>query len=240
MSILLTTHRGATPASELNLSSLGAVLRIPANAHRLSGFRSWVLSEEFPEKLRITFLAGEISFDMSKEELQTHAAVKTEVCLGVGTVSKKSKPGQLYINGVLVTNEDANLSTNPDGVFVSRRSIRTGRVRLVPRAKRAGQYLELEGGPDWLLEIVSDSSVRKDTEQLRIAYHRAHVMEYWLIDARGEEILFQILLWRKSGYVEAPERNGWKKSRVFGGEFRLERQRNDLDLWEYTLLHRDR
>ncbi len=160
MSIRLTTHPGAAPASELNSSSLGTVLHVPANVHRLPGFRSWVLSEEFPEKLRITFLAGEIYFDMSKEELQTHAAVKTEVCLGIGNVSKKSQPSHL-------------------------------------------------------------------------------VTEYWLIDARGEEIVFQILLWRKSGFVEAPERNGWNKSRVFGGEFRLERRRNDFGLWEYTLRHRE-
>ena len=43
------------------------------------------------------------------------------------------------------------------------------------------------------MEIVSDSSVVKDTRQLRQAYARAGVHEYWLVDARGEDLLFEIL-----------------------------------------------
>ena len=37
-------------------------LRIPAEAHTLDGFRRWALSDEFPEKLKVMFLAGEVYF----------------------------------------------------------------------------------------------------------------------------------------------------------------------------------
>jgi Uma2 family endonuclease len=108
-------------------------------------------------------------------------------------------------------------------------------VRLVPRAGQTERYREIEGTPDWVLEVLSDSSVEKDTEKLRGAYHRAGIPEYWLVDARGEEVVFQILHWRKTGYAAARVRDGWQHSRVFGRSFRLERQRDDLGLWEYTL-----
>ena len=74
--------------------------------------------------------------------------------------------------------------------------------------------MEVVGTPDWLLEIVSQTSVAKDTKRLRRQYHRAGVSEYWLIDARGEDIDFQILLWTESDYAGAPERKGWQRSRV--------------------------
>jgi Uma2 family endonuclease len=85
------------------------------------------------------------------------------------------------------------------------------------------------------MEIVSNTSVRKDTRRLREAYHRAGIREYWLIDARGEEIHFQVLQHTPAGYVAAPGRGGWQRSAVFGRLFRLQRRRGRLRLWRYTL-----
>jgi Uma2 family endonuclease len=59
---------------------------------------------------------------------------------------------------------------------------------------------------------------------------RAGVPEYWLIDARGDEIDFPVLHRRKTGYAAVPQRDGWQKSKVFGRWFRLTRQKDDLDL----------
>jgi Uma2 family endonuclease len=85
--------------------------------------------------------------------------------------------------------------------------------------------------PDWVLEIVSNSSVAKDTRDLRQAYHRARIREYWLVDARGEDIHFQILHWRKTGYVAAPREAGWQRSRVFARWFQLTRCRDRRGGW---------
>ncbi len=106
---------------------------------------------------------------------------------------------------------------------------------MVPRKGAEHLYRELEEVPDWGLEIVSDHSVRKDTVFLREAYHRAGVPEYWLIDARGEDQSFQILLRRKTGYAASPIRDGWQRSKVFERSFRLERVLDEFGLWEYTL-----
>jgi len=135
-----------------------------------------------------------------------------------------------------VTCVAAGVSNNPDAVFISRKSIHEGkRIRWVTGNSRPDQIVEIEGAPDWVLEIVRDSSVRKDNEQLRDAYHKAEISEYWLVDARRSELSFQILRWRKTGYAAAPSRAGWQRSRVFGRWFRLSRKRDDLGLWEYTL-----
>jgi Uma2 family endonuclease len=105
----------------------------------------------------------------------------------------------------------------------------------VPKKGAEHKHRELEGSPDWVLEIVSDTSVKKDLVQLREAYHRAGIPEYWLVDARGDEIRLQILLRRKNGYVAAVNREGWQRSKVFSRSFRLEGVLNDYGLWEYTL-----
>jgi Uma2 family endonuclease len=95
--------------------------------------------------------------------------------------------------------------------------------------------MEIEGSPDAVVEIVSNSSVVKDLRDLRDAYHRARIREYWLIDARGEEIEFEILLWRKSGYAQSAIHDGWRQSRVFGRRFRLTRKQDRVGVWKYKL-----
>jgi Uma2 family endonuclease len=213
----------------------GPCVNLPATAISLDSFRAWVLSDEFPDAIRVTYVDKEIYLDMSKEELESHAAVKTEISWVLTGLIRHSRKGKFYLDGVLVTNVAAGVSNNPDAVFVTRESLELGRVRLMPRKPNEVSYFELVGTPDWILEIVSKSSVRKDTKQLRRAYHKAGIPEYWIVDARGEELIFQILHWRKSGYIAAPSKAGWQRSRVFNRWFRLSRTRDDLGYWEYNL-----
>ncbi len=95
--------------------------------------------------------------------------------------------------------------------------------------------LQLEGTPDWVLEVVSQSSVAQDTEWLRVSYHRAGIPEYWLIDARFDELSFQVLRRRRDRFAAVAARGGWYRSQVFGHSFRLERQKNRIGRWTYTL-----
>ena len=108
-------------------------------------------------------------------------------------------------------------------------------MRFVKRKGKEGQYIEIEGAPDWVMEVVSDSSVTKDKKELRGSYHKAGIREYWLIDARGKEIDFQILVWRKKAYAAAPSEGGWQFSPVFGRFFRLTRKRDADGDWLYRL-----
>ena len=208
---------------------------IPTSAMTLAGFRDWATSPEFPEHVCAAFINGGVYLDISNEDPELHVLVKTEVCRVLGNVNHEEKLGKLYSDGVLVSNEAAEVSNNPDASFLSRKTIRTGRGRVLPREGQEGRYREIEGTPDWVLEVISDSSVHKDTERLRAAYHAAGIREYWLIDARGEDIVFTILHWRKTGYAAAPVKDGWQRSKVFGRSFRLVRQRDEFGLWEYTL-----
>jgi Uma2 family endonuclease len=228
------------PAAQVRSGACTVILAdhdviIPASAQTLAGFRAWAKSDDFPERGRFSFLDGEIFIDMSPEELQTHSPVKAEVGYVVIGLNKKLKRGTYYSDRALLTNEAANLSTEPDAHFVTWEALESGRVRFVPRENDPDIYLELEGTPDWVLEVVSKTSVGKDTRRLRRQYHAAGIPEYWLIDARGEEIDFQILVWEEGGYVAAAHRGGWQTSRVFRRRFRFVRRRGRLNLWEYTL-----
>ncbi len=212
------------------------MIRVPVDAvATLDGFREWVLSDESPEHWRFSYIQGEVYIDMSPEELDTHNKVKTEVSRVLSTLNDKLDLGEFYSDGTLVTNQAAGLSTEPDGTFVSWPTYEAGRVRLIPRKNRPWQYNELQDTPDWVLEVVSRSSVEKDTRTLRETYHRAGVPEYWIIDAQSEEIDFQILRYRRDRYVAVAAREGWLRSRVFGRNFRLERRHNRLGRWNYSL-----
>lgn len=213
-------------------------IRMPASGMTLDTFHDWLETDPVPEWVRVCYIEGEVYLDMSLEDLDTHATLKRAVCVDLEILNRRLKIGTLFLDGARISHEGAVLSTRPDAVLVRRATFRSGKVRLVPKKKDATRYTRLEGTPDWVLEIISDSSVAKDNERLRTAYHKAGVPEYWLIDARGEAIDFQLLLWKKSGYAAAPVKDGWQSSRVFGHAFRLERQRDEFGLWEYTLLVR--
>jgi Uma2 family endonuclease len=210
------------------------VIRIPVSACTLAGFRAWCVSDEFPQQGQIFYLDGEIYIDMSPERLNSHNKVKTEVTRVLGNIVVEDDGGEMYSDRTRIANEPARLSNEPDAVFVSWESFESGRVRLVPTAD-GDDVIELEGAPDWVLEILSPNSEKKDLERLPKIYHAAGIPEYWLIDARGEEIEFTIQVREADGYKPASRRGGWQKSRAFGRSFRLERKRDQIGQWEYRL-----
>lgn len=220
----------------INLGPEQFMVCIPPGATSLEGFRAWAASDDFPRQGHISFLGKEIYIDMSPEELETHNKVKETITRGIGNLTEELDLGELYADRASVANPAVGLSTEPDATFVSWETSEAGRVRLVPRRDVRGEFIELQGTPDWVLEVVSRSSVRKDTVQLRQLYHQAGIPEYWLIDAMAEDVVFQILTWRRTGYVVVRPRGGWHKSRVFPARFRLERQRNRVGRWRYQLL----
>ena len=229
------TRPARTTAKGTDISSdQGRSVSIPLTAFTLAGFREWVRSETMPEHGQIFFLGDEIYVDMSPERLGSHGAVKTELTRVLANIVVAEELGEFYADGASVANEPAGLSNEPDAVFVSYRSFETGRVRLVPTAD-GKDAIEIEGPPDWVLEVVSPSSVGKDTKKLLLRYHTAGIPEYWLVDARGDEIDFQVLVRAADGYRPAARRGGWRKSPVFGHSFRLTRRRDRVGQWEYRL-----
>lgn len=207
-------------------------VKIPAWVENLDAFRQWARSDDFPEHGRICFFHGEVWVDMSKEQLFTHNQVKTEITAVLHPLAK-SASSRYFSDGCLLTNGSAGLSTNPDGVFVSKKSLASCRVELVEGLREG--YLEIEGTPDMVLEVVSTSSVEKDTEILRELYWRAGIAEYWLVDARGDPLEFDVLRHSAKGYAATRKQAGWSKSTVFGRSFKLSRHTDALGHPEYTL-----
>ncbi len=142
----------------------GLEIIVPTSAlANLAGFRAWATSDTFPEIGRYSYVDRELFIDMSSEETETHNKVKLAVTSGVVLVNEEIDLGELYADRALVTNDAAWLSTEPDGTLVTWECSLAGRVRPEPRKGAIGQFMEMHGSPDWILEVVSNSSIKKDT-----------------------------------------------------------------------------
>jgi Uma2 family endonuclease len=208
-------------------------VRIPSWVNDLESFRRWSRSSDYPERGSLSILDGEIWVDTSREQLFTHNQVKTEFAVVLGGIAEREERGYFFSDRALLSNENANLSTEPDGTFCSFRAIEEKRVSLVEGLEEG--HVEIEGAPDMVLEVVSRYSVHKDTKNLRKLYWRAGIPEYWLVDARKPLLQFDILSWTERGYSATRRRQGWLKSKVFGRSFLLEAKPDRLGHPQYFL-----
>lgn len=212
-------------------------LSIPAGVSDLDRFRRWTWDEAFPERGRIDFLAGTVEVDLSPEDLYTHGVVKTTITARLYPLIVDSGRGSLFSDRTRIVSPAAGLSVEPDVVAVLWDSLRQGRIREVPAAKaKSGRYVELEGAPDLVVEIVSDSSARKDRERLPRLYAAAGVPELWLVDCRGADLTFEIHILGSTAYErQPPDGQGWSHSPLLARRVRLVRRLNELSRWVYDL-----
>jgi Uma2 family endonuclease len=203
-------------------------LEIPLDIRSLADFRRWATSDAFPERGRIDYLAGRIEVDMSPEDLFCHGTLKGEIYSTVHQIVKAKDLGYVFIDRARISSVEADLSAEPDIVLVRHATLAEGRVQLIAKASgQADRYIELEGAPDMIVEIVSDSSVGKDTKRLPKTYFKAGVPELWLADARRQPLVFRIHERGRSRYrAVRPDPEGFQFSAVFGCHFRLESRRD--------------
>ncbi|MGH7171849.1 MAG: Uma2 family endonuclease [Gemmataceae bacterium] len=206
---------------------------IPSWVVDLESFRRWADADDFPEDGRAWYLKGEVWIDMSKEQIFTHLAVKREFFFVLTGLVKAEGLGLFLPDGLLLSNEAADISGKPDATFVSSASIEAKQVHLIEGWD--GGFVEMEGSPDMVLEVVSTSSVHKDTVVLRQAYWQAGIREYWLVDARHEPVRFDTLRRTARGYAATRKGDGWLRSAVFDKSFQLSQHVNALEHPEYTL-----
>src|SRR5438132_889149 len=132
-------------------------LRIPPIAC-LDDFRKWARSDEFPEKGRIDYVDGEIEVDMSPENLFYHGSLKTRISAALDNIVEEQEIGHVFVDSTRVTCVEAGLSAEPDIVYLSDEAIDSGRVTLIPKSSgEQGHFVEIEGPPDLVVEVVSDS-----------------------------------------------------------------------------------
>ena len=211
-------------------------VEIPAGLRDLAEFRRWCLSDEFPARGRIDYLDGRIEVDMSPEDLFTHGTAKTKVAAILDSVIDEDRRGYLFVDSTRIACPDANLSVEPDIVFLSYEAVRSGRAVLVSKASASPQrFVEIEGPPDLIVEVVSDSSASKDKRRLQAAYFEAGIDEYWLIDAR-KDLTFVIQTRGADAFQSvAIDADGFQASAVLQRSFRLRRERDVLGHWKYAL-----
>jgi Uma2 family endonuclease len=204
----------------------------------LAAFRRWTRSERFPEKGRIDYLNGSIEVDMTPEKLETHGSPKLALAAYLHRTAETDVPGRAFVDSTRVCSEPGGLSAEPDVVFVSLESLKSGRVRMMPAASGPTEdFIELEGPVDVVVELISDGSVEKDTERLPALYAAAGIREYWLVDARGAALDFRVLHLRAGRYVRSrPDAEGFQRSRVLGRSVRFRREPWALPgTWTYRL-----
>lgn len=208
-------------------------IEIPIWVTDLNSFRRWVHSLDVPEDARVYWIGGEVWVDMSNEQIFSHVDVKGAIFRALAELADAADLGRVFTDGVLYTNEDADIGVDPDAIFISHESRAAGRVTFV-RGKKGG-HVEVQGTPDMVLEVVSRRSVTKDNQILFEGYWRAGIPEYWLVDARKSPARFDIYRHTADGYVAARRRDGWLKSAVFGKQFRFVESKDRFGDPAYTL-----
>ncbi len=207
----------------------GEEVLIPVWVVDHDSFRRWACSDEFPEYGRFSWLNNDVWVDVSMGKV-IHGILKGQISAVLTLLAQHNAIGRYLPDGVLLTNAIIGLSTEPDGMFFFHKSLQSGAIRL----KKGLDSLEVEGTPDMILEVISRSSVNKDTVILRDLYWQAGIAEYWLVDSRGEPT-FNILRRTAKGYAAVRNQAGWLKSAVFGKSFRLTKQIDRTDNPDYRL-----
>jgi Uma2 family endonuclease len=212
----------------------GEPIEIPAGIVDLESFRQWARSDAFPTRGKLTWCGGVLWVDTQMEQLFSHNLVKAEVAFVLTGLVRAERLGYLCIDRMRFSHPDHDVSSEPDVMFIAYDTLRSGRIREIPPADGEG-CIELEGTPNMVLEVVSASSVPKDTEQLREFYYAAGVPEYWLIDVRHEPLQFDILHRGRGRYAVTRGRDGWRHSTVFGRSFRMVAGTDPLGRPQFTL-----
>jgi len=209
-------------------------LDIPDWVQDHNSFRRWARSDACPEHASVAFLCGTLWVDPDMEQFYVHNQVKAEFTVTLLPLVKADSLGRYGTDGMLISNAEIGLSTIPDGFYFSFDSYRAKRIREVSGSKNG--CTEFDGVPEMVLEIVSNSSEKKDLVDLRLMYWRAGVQEYWLVDARTEEVSFDILKLGERGYLEVKRLSGgWVRSDVFNRQFRLAAGRDPIGKPLYSL-----
>jgi Uma2 family endonuclease len=211
-------------------------VEIPGDIASLEDFRQWALSDKFPERGRFDYIRGVIEVDLTPQRHALHAAVKPAVLNRLSERVLGTDLGNVYFDQTRVSSPPADLSAAPDGVVLCHKTIERGSVRLVPAEIGSRAFVEIEGGPDLVVEIVSPTSITRDLERLPSAYFDAGVREYWLVDARKDAFVFQIFRRGERAFEQAAvDSEMYQHSDLLGCRYRLERTRRRHEEWRYDL-----
>ncbi|MBI2367425.1 MAG: Uma2 family endonuclease [Deltaproteobacteria bacterium] len=119
-----------------------------------------------------------------------HQRISGNLATAMITVSKQHKLGLVLTAPCAVILSDENV-VQPDLLFVA-----TARAAVVTDDN-------IQGAPDLIVEILSESSRKKDEVTKRKLYERFGVQEYWIVDPELE--IVKIFKLTQQGYGRASE-----------------------------------
>ena len=97
--------------------------QIPLGLSTWEEFQRWAGSSEFPQRGRIDYVNGNVEVDMSPEDLFTHGTVKGHVYAALLGRIEQLDLGHLFVDRTRVSLSRADLSVEPDIVFVSHQAV---------------------------------------------------------------------------------------------------------------------
>jgi len=198
------------------IPSIDEVITVPKWVSDLRSFRRWFRSDHFPSDAKVVYYDGNIWVDQQMERY-LHTYIKTEIAGAIREWAKAHLPGATLCDKLRYTDRAADLSCEPDVIFVTDASLENRTVKLMD----GDTSLEVEGSPEIIVEVISPTSVVKDEKTLREKYWQAGVQEYWLADSRKVPTL-SILKRTARGFVTVKANaQGWLRSEVLGALCRL-------------------
>jgi Uma2 family endonuclease len=193
-------------------------------------FRRWAVSDEFPESGWYSHLGGTLWVETNMEQVW-HNQIKGKIGVTLAALAESLDAGEYFFDRMLLTNFEAELSSEPDGMFVAHDAISSGRIILANGANS----LEIVGTPEMVLEVVSRTSRRKDRIILPDLYHKAGIKEYWIVEKHGDQMILDLMVWQPDGYVPSPVVDGWVASPVFSKQFRITSSEGRSGIPQYRL-----
>ncbi len=181
-----------------------------------ASFLRWAESDGAPERGKIGYFQGKVWVDQTMET-DFHNFIKSEVAFTVTHWAREQDLGRYYTDGMLFSCPEIQLSSEPDGMFITKESKATAKVWL----EKGKSSMVLLGVPDIVLEVVSKSSRNKDLKLLHKLYHKAGISEYWVINSLDENPELVIYRYTAKAYVPVRTQSGWVKSTVLEASFRL-------------------
>ncbi|NNJ24155.1 Uma2 family endonuclease [Alienimonas chondri] len=223
--------QGRTPP-DLHLPGVGADgdgLTVPGSAlAEFEAFRAWKLSDACPAWGKFEWIGNRPRLEVMPESLFTHGTTKTDIVRVLGNLIAEQELGFAFTDSTSVVSPDGaerRTLCEPDFVFLSHEAITDGRVTLTPKVGREGDFTEIVGPPEVVIEVRSDSSTRKDTVELPGDLFALGVREYWLADARTDPPGLLIHARGEDGFEPiAADDDGFAVSATFGRRYRLETQ----------------
>lgn len=133
---------------------------------------------KLPDYPRMELLAGE--FVMSPSPNTEHQKVSRRILLLLGSWAEEHNLGEVFYSPYDVYLSDHDLF-QPDLLFISK-----NRLNIIHEKN-------VQGAPDFVLEIISPGSEKRDRIEKKSRYEIFGAQEYWIVDPKHETITVMLL-----------------------------------------------